>query len=107
MSASHEAALIERAATHPLFQAACQRYACENGSSHAIAAAALRATAAPDLLAELQHAHQIILNALNVMTPGQKLVWQELNEAKGCDGEGTTRANERMAVIAKAVGGQP
>lgn len=60
--------------------------------------------AAPSLLAELGHAHQIIRNALNIMTPEQKAEWAALNERDGCVGEGTTRANERQAVIAKATG---
>lgn len=62
--------------------------------------------AAPELLAELQHAHRIIRNALNIMTANQKLIWAEMNAADGCDGEGTTRANERLAVLAKAGGNQ-
>ncbi|SSW67246.1 hypothetical protein AVE30378_02524 [Achromobacter veterisilvae] len=48
------AAMIERAALDAQFQAACQQYAHGNGSSHAIAAAALRAVAAPELLEALE-----------------------------------------------------
>jgi hypothetical protein len=55
-----------------------------------------------ELLAELVYAHRIIANALNIMTPEQKTEWAERNAADGCDGEGTTRANERDAVIARA-----
>jgi len=87
------------------FQAACQRYAHGNGSSLAIAATALRAVGAPDLLAELQHAHQIIANALNIMTIDQKIAWAMKNARDGVDGEVTTRANERAAVIARVTGG--
>lgn len=48
-----ETTLIERIALDERFQDACQRYAHGNGSSHAIAAAAMQAVAAPDLLAAL------------------------------------------------------
>ena len=57
-----------------------------------------------ELLAELQHAHKIIRNALAVMTLDQKMIWSEMNARDGCDGEGVTRANEREAVIARATG---
>lgn len=60
--------------------------------------------AAPELLSELQKAHQIILNALAVMTTEQKIRWAEMNGNNGVDGEGTTRYHERAAVIAKATG---
>lgn len=60
--------------------------------------------ASPDLLRELCAAHQIIRNALAVMTVEQKAEWGRLNERDGVDGEGITRANEREAVIAKAGG---
>lgn len=60
--------------------------------------------AAPDLRDELQKAHQIILNALAVMTTEKKTEWGRLNARDGVDGEGITRANERMAVLAKATG---
>jgi hypothetical protein len=62
--------------------------------------------AAPDLLAELRMAHQIIRNALAIMTPEQKAEWAQVNERDDCIGEGTTRANERLAIIAKAAGEQ-
>lgn len=59
-----------------------------------------------ELLKELEAAHQIIRNALAVMTPKQKSKWGELNARDDVDGEGITRANERMAVIAKtSIGG--
>ncbi|MGO4304227.1 hypothetical protein [Cupriavidus sp. RAF12] len=57
-----------------------------------------------DLLRELQHAHRIIQNGLQIMSVMQKLVWAERNSHDGVDGEGTTRHHERAAVIAKAVG---
>src|SRR3546814_14616200 len=46
--------MIERAALDEQFQAACQRYAHGNGSSQAVAAAALRAAGASELLEALQ-----------------------------------------------------
>lgn len=58
--------------------------------------------AAPELLSELQAAHQIIRNALAIMTVEQKSTWAKKNAADGVDGEGATRANERAAAIAKA-----
>lgn len=57
-----------------------------------------------DLLRELGLAHEIISTALNIMTPEQKAKWAERNSQQGIDGEGTTRANERAAVIALAIG---
>lgn len=57
-----------------------------------------------ELLDELKKAHSIIRNALSIMTTAQKVKWQKLNERDGVDGEGTTRANERELVIAKATG---
>lgn len=82
---------------------------CDLGPQHfpsdteAYANASLIATA-PELLSELQAAHQIIKNALSVMTPKQKLAWAAKNEVDGVIGEGDTRANERLAVINKATG---
>lgn len=55
-----------------------------------------------DLVGELQDASTIIGNALALMTPAQKLQWAEANDRDGCSGEGTTRANEREAVLARA-----
>jgi len=60
--------------------------------------------AAPELLTELQAAHQIIRNALAVMSTKQKLEWGRRNARDGVEGEGVTRANEREAVIARATG---
>lgn len=67
-------------------------------------AAANLAVTAPDLLAELRAAHQIIRNALNLMTADQKIEWSRANDRDGVHGVGITRANEREAVIAKATG---
>lgn len=50
-------------------------------------------------LAELEAAHLIIKNALNIMTPEQKTEWAKKNEADGIISDGATRANERLAVI--------
>lgn len=58
--------------------------------------------AAPDLLRELQAAHQIIKNALAVMTDDQKMKWGELNDLAGVDAAGITRYGERAEVLAKA-----
>lgn len=58
--------------------------------------------AAPELLSELQAAHQIILNALQIMTPKQKDAWAKANG--DLIESGTTRFHERAAVIAKAQG---
>lgn len=60
--------------------------------------------AAPELLEELQHAHLIIRNALQIMTTEQKQTWAVQNSFHGCDGEGVTRAHERSAAIARATG---
>ncbi|KWW37888.1 hypothetical protein ACUXAV_000223 [Cupriavidus metallidurans] len=57
-----------------------------------------------DLLRELQHAHRIIQNGLQLMSVTQKDVWAERNARDGVDGKGTTRYHERAAVIARATG---
>lgn len=57
-----------------------------------------------DLLGELEVAHQIILNALALMTSEQKAEWGKKNAADGVDGEGITRFHERATVIAVAKG---
>ena len=49
--------------------------------------------------AELAKAHQIIRNALAIMTGEQKAEWGRLNERDGVAGEGVTRAHERQAVL--------
>lgn len=55
------------------------------------------------LLRELAAAHQIIHNALNLMTEAQKHAWARLNAHDGVAGDGTTRANERESVIHDAI----
>ena len=55
-----------------------------------------------ELLDELKAAHQIIRNALNLMSPTQKRRWSDMNDAAGLVEYGTTRAHEREAVIKKA-----
>lgn len=57
-----------------------------------------------ELLNELQYAHRIIQNGLQIMSTLQKSVWAERNAHDGVDGEGTTRFHERAAVIARAIG---
>lgn len=70
--------------------------------------AAIRQAAADssraELLRELQAAHLIIRNALNLMSTSQKMVWGERNARDGVDGDGITRAFEREAVIARVTG---
>lgn len=63
--------------------------------------------ASPELLNELQLAHQVIRNATSLMTAEQKAAWGNLNERDGCDGEGITRANERLTLIVKVTGVAP
>ena len=55
-----------------------------------------------ELLSELDAAHKIIRNALNIMTIEQKLEWAKHNEREAVSGEGDTRANERERLIARA-----
>ncbi|HBD35944.1 hypothetical protein [Cupriavidus sp. UBA2534] len=57
-----------------------------------------------ELLRELQHAHRIIQNGLQIMSVTQTSVWGERNARDGVDGEGTTRYHERAAVLARATG---
>ena len=51
---------------------------------------------------ELECAHQIIRNALNVMTESQKAEWGSMNAGHCVDGEGITRNHERQKIIDKA-----
>ncbi|WP_205191311.1 hypothetical protein [Burkholderia sp. LMG 13014] len=51
--------------------------------------------------AELEAAHQIILNALNLMTPAQQIAWAHLNERNANATEGGTRHHERAQLIAR------
>ncbi|MFJ1260100.1 hypothetical protein [Cupriavidus sp. CuC1] len=80
-------------------------YLCDFPGSKQEANAQLIA-AAPDLLHELRLAHTFIRNALAIMTPDQKSEWAARNILGGNDSDGTTRAHEREAVIAKATGVQ-
>lgn len=57
-----------------------------------------------ELLHELERAHVIIRNALQIMSTSQKMVWADRNERDHVDGEGVTRANERATVITRAGG---
>lgn len=56
-----------------------------------------------ELLRELRHAHQIILNAIRVMTLDQRLEWGEANVRDGVivDGDGISRFHEREALFKK------
>ncbi|WP_321889017.1 hypothetical protein [Paraburkholderia bannensis] len=54
------------------------------------------------LIYELRSAHQIIRNALAVMTTEQQIAWGEMNARNGVDGEGATRAAERDALLTRA-----
>jgi len=54
------------------------------------------------ILAELKAAHQIIKNALAIMTVAQKNEWSQRNDADGLVDLGATRAHERGAVISEA-----
>lgn len=55
-----------------------------------------------ELLRELRYAHQIIRNSLSIMTTHQKIMLAEANFRDGCEGEGVTRATERMNLINQA-----
>lgn len=64
----------------------------------------LRATTVVTELAyELDCAHKIIRNALNLMTDRQKQEWASLNAGDCVDGEGVTRAAEREKAVALAM----
>jgi hypothetical protein len=80
-------------------------YGSSSIGSTTLANAALIA-AAPDLLAELQNAHQIIKVMLSCMTIDQKLDAAEKVERLDLIGPsgGTTRFHEREDLIAKATG---
>ena len=67
---------------------------------------ALADSSRAELLRELRAAHLIIRNALNLMSTSQQMVWGERNARDLVDGEGITRANEREAAIARAMGAQ-
>lgn len=55
-----------------------------------------------DLLAELERAHTIIRNAMAVMSLPAKTQWGAMNERDGVAGEGITRANERLHLMARS-----
>lgn len=55
-----------------------------------------------ELLAKLYAAHQIIVQALVIMTPEQKNRWATRNADDGVDGAGIARVNEREAVLTRA-----
>lgn len=52
-----------------------------------------------ELTYELECAHKIITNALNLMTNSQKQEWASMNAGHCVDGEGITRAHEREKAI--------
>lgn len=52
-----------------------------------------------ELLHELELAHAILRNALALMSAAQKNAWARKNDIDGLIEHGTTRANERSAVI--------
>ncbi|WP_321905610.1 hypothetical protein [Paraburkholderia tropica] len=52
------------------------------------------------LLFELRAAHQIIRNALSVMTTDEQIRWAEMNARDAVDGDGATKAGERDALLA-------
>lgn len=54
-----------------------------------------------DTIRHLKHCHKLIQMTLNLMNIEQKQLWAAANEKSGIDGEGATRANERLAVINK------
>ncbi|WP_175777490.1 hypothetical protein [Burkholderia anthina] len=51
--------------------------------------------------AELEAAHQIILNALKLMTTEQQIEWARVNELNANATEGGTRHHEREQLIAR------
>lgn len=59
-------------------------------------------SAATELLSELEKAHQIIANAMRIMTPEQKQQWAEVNDDADLIESGTTRYHERRKAIANA-----
>ncbi|MBS1197450.1 MAG: hypothetical protein H6R18_1235 [Proteobacteria bacterium] len=57
---------------------------------------------AKDLRNELELAHRILRNALGFMSTAQKNAWARKNDHEGLIDHGTTRANERQAVLTRA-----
>lgn len=60
--------------------------------------------AAPEMLPELQKAHELIVLMLNELTPAGKSRFIAKADRAGLIVEGATRHHERAAVIAKATG---
>lgn len=86
------AAMCERAtAAH---QAEQQRLQAARKTAHLL-------NCAPDLLAELQAAHQLLVLALKHMTIGSKAMFADEAGRLGISPEGATRHAERTAVIAR------
>lgn len=54
-----------------------------------------------DTIRHLKHCHQLIQMTLNLMNIEQKQLWAAANEKSGINGEGATRAHERLTVLAK------
>ena len=54
----------------------------------------------PELMNEHEKADQIIRNAMQLMTTEQKREWGLANERDDVDGDGISRANERMSLLA-------
>lgn len=83
--------------SHDLFFSA-KKHGFEQPNANLIAAA-------PELLEELEKAHIIIRNALNIMTTKQQGRWEELNYRDDVkDGWAVTREGIRREAIAKAKG---
>lgn len=84
--------LAERVMYDEKFQSACQRYAHANGSSGAIAAAAVHA-AAPDMLAALEGAIR-------------SLEWWQRNEPGSFGNTEAARLEIARTVVSQATGGK-
>jgi hypothetical protein len=54
-----------------------------------------------DTIRHLKHCHKLIQLALSLMTTEQKCEWAAVNEREGVNGEGATRAIERLKVLDK------
>jgi hypothetical protein len=65
---------------------------------------AILLAAAPELLAELQMAHQLLQLALKHMGGERQSLFAAESERAGLGVDGATRYHERAAVIAKALG---
>ena len=98
--ASHLEGEFWRILTHKGYPLATVGDAVTQPNISAQQAAELMADA-PQLLNELALAHEIIRAALSLMDAQTKGQWADKNALLGIDGEGTTRANERLALLAK------